>query len=172
MNPIVLEVQLNRAPPPLDASFENSGGYTGELWYPTVSENGVISWAVSTRKIPPDPVDITGPRGLTGNGIASVDLISGDHSPGTYDTYRMTFTDGTYLDYQVYNGDDATAATYIHEQETPASVWTIQHNLGRYPSVTVVDTAGTEMVGDVQYVNENSVILTFRGTFSGTAYLN
>jgi hypothetical protein len=47
-----------------------------------------------------------GAPGATGNGIASVVLLSGDHSPGTSDTYRITFTDSSYYDFVVYNGAD------------------------------------------------------------------
>lgn len=46
----------------------------------------------------------TGEKGDTGNGIASVTLKSGDHSPGTTDVYTITFIDGTSTDFSVYNG--------------------------------------------------------------------
>lgn len=42
------------------------------------------------------------------NGIASIELLSWDHSPWTLDTYRVTYTDTTTFDYQVYNGADWT----------------------------------------------------------------
>lgn len=61
---------------------------------------------------------------------------------------------------------------YTHRQDLPSSVWEIHHNLNRYPSVTVVDTAGTRVVGDVVYVDSNTVICTFCGAFGGVAYLN
>lgn len=50
-----------------------------------------------------------GPAGADGDdgvGIASVALISGTHAPGTLDTYRITLTDGSTYDFQVYNGAD------------------------------------------------------------------
>ena len=50
-----------------------------------------------------------GPAGADGEdgvGIASVALISGTHAPGTLDTYRITLTDGSTYDFQVYNGAD------------------------------------------------------------------
>ena len=62
--------------------------------------------------------------------------------------------------------------TFIFEQERASDTWTIQHNLNKYPSVTVVDSAGSTVVGDVQYLNENFIIITFNGAFSGTVYLN
>ena len=61
---------------------------------------------------------------------------------------------------------------YIYQQTTPASVWTITHNLGKCPAVCVVDTSGNEVVGQLQHVNVNQLILTFSAPFSGEAFLN
>ena len=61
---------------------------------------------------------------------------------------------------------------YIHEQAVAASTWTIQHNLKKYPSVTVVDSSNTIVTGNVTYIDENSVQLNFNGAFKGKAYLN
>lgn len=46
--------------------------------------------------------------GPTGNGIASFVLTSGDHSPGSTDTYTITFTDGSVQQILVYNGKNGT----------------------------------------------------------------
>ena len=62
--------------------------------------------------------------------------------------------------------------SYTFEQMTAESVWTIVHNLNRFPSVTVVDSAGSVAVGDVQYTTVNSLTITFSAAFSGKAYLN
>ena len=62
--------------------------------------------------------------------------------------------------------------TYIHTQSTASAEWRIQHNLDKYPSVTVVDSAGSVVIGDCQYISRNEVVLTFSGGFSGKAYLN
>jgi len=43
-----------------------------------------------------------------GDGVASVTLISGSHTPGTFDTYRITFDTGWYYDFQVWNGRDGS----------------------------------------------------------------
>ena len=61
---------------------------------------------------------------------------------------------------------------YTHTQSVASASWTITHNLNKYPSVTVVDSAGSVVVGDVQYLSLNDVVITFSGPFSGTAYLN
>ena len=62
--------------------------------------------------------------------------------------------------------------TYIYQQEVVSDRWVITHNLKKFPSVTVVDSAGTSVVGDVQYLNEDTLIVSFNAAFSGTAYLN
>lgn len=61
---------------------------------------------------------------------------------------------------------------YIHTQNSPQLVWTADHNLGRYPSITVVDSADTVVIGDAQYTSINQVILTFSAAFSGRAFFS
>ena len=63
-------------------------------------------------------------------------------------------------------------ATYIHDQATAASVWTIAHNLGKYPSVSVVDSGGNIVCGNVEYVDDDTCVVNFNAAFKGTAYLN
>lgn len=61
---------------------------------------------------------------------------------------------------------------YTHKQAQAAKVWTITHGLGKRPSVTVVDSAGTAVIGEIEYLDDNTVRLTFCAAFSGTAYCN
>lgn len=65
-----------------------------------------------------------------------------------------------------------SGASFVHEQQVPAEEWPITHNLGRFPSVTVVDSAGSVVIGEVQYLTSESVKLVFSVPFSGKAYLN
>lgn len=62
--------------------------------------------------------------------------------------------------------------TFVFTQSSPVSVWTITHNLGRFPSVTVVDSLNQVVVGDVAYTNSNILTITFQEAFAGYAYLN
>jgi hypothetical protein len=62
--------------------------------------------------------------------------------------------------------------TYSQCFDSPLSVWVITHNLGLFPSVTVVDSGNTVVVGDVVYVNTNTIEITFNSAFSGCAFLN
>lgn len=61
---------------------------------------------------------------------------------------------------------------YVWDQAIPASTWTIPHNLGRFPSITVVDSSHAVVEGEYEYVDGNNIVLTFSAAFSGTAYLN
>ena len=61
---------------------------------------------------------------------------------------------------------------YTHKQLSAATVWNIQHNLNKHPSVTVIDSAGTKVYGDIEYIDNNNVRVTFTSAFAGRAYLN
>lgn len=61
---------------------------------------------------------------------------------------------------------------FLFVQAIASDVWEIKHDLNKYPSVTVVDSADSVAIGDVTYIDENNVRLTFSGAFSGKAYLN
>ncbi len=70
---------------------------------------------------------------------------------------------------QPFGGQD-----YEYNQAFPvaASTWVIQHNLGRFPSITTVDSAGSEITGAVTYDDENKITVVFNSATSGNAYLN
>jgi hypothetical protein len=62
--------------------------------------------------------------------------------------------------------------TFVFTQSTASASWTINHNLGQFPSVTVVDNAGNTVIAGVKYTNSNQVVVTFANPFAGRAYLN
>lgn len=62
--------------------------------------------------------------------------------------------------------------TYIYPQNTAADIWTVPHNLSKYPSVTVVDSIGRIVGCDVRYLDADTVQLSFAAPMIGTAYLN
>jgi hypothetical protein len=53
-----------------------------------------------------------------------------------------------------------------------ASTVTVGHNLGKYPSVTVFDSAGDQVEGEPTYTDLNNLTLTFSAPFSGTVTCN
>jgi hypothetical protein len=69
-----------------------------------------------------------------------------------------------------YAGEGDLHFTYV--QGVAATTWNIQHNLGKFPSITVIDTANTVVTGEYTYDDINNVTLTFSAGFAGKAYLN
>lgn len=65
-----------------------------------------------------------------------------------------------------------SGASYVHDQGVPDTNWAIQHNLGRFPSVTVVDSTGSEVEGDTNFIDANAIQITFSAAFAGKAYIN
>lgn len=65
-----------------------------------------------------------------------------------------------------------TISTITFTQSVASTTWVIAHNLNRFPSVTVVDSAGSTVGGNVTYNSANQMTLSFSAAFAGTAYLN
>lgn len=61
---------------------------------------------------------------------------------------------------------------YTHVQGVAASTWTVNHNLGFYPNVTVIDSSNRVVIGDIAYPSANQMVLGFSAAFSGVAYLS
>ena len=61
---------------------------------------------------------------------------------------------------------------FVFEQGIASDTWVIEHNLNKYPSVTVVDTAGNQFIPAVKYIDENKCIVTMNGATKGKAFLN
>jgi hypothetical protein len=59
----------------------------------------------------------------------------------------------------------------VYTQASPSALWTINHSLGGRPSITVVDTAGTVVIGEVTYISNSQITVTFTAAFAGYAYL-
>lgn len=62
------------------------------------------------------------------------------------------------------------ATSYIHEQTVGANQWIVNHNLNKYPKVTIVNDINVEVIGDIVYTNTNQVIISFSIPFVGKAY--
>jgi hypothetical protein len=69
-------------------------------------------------------------------------------------------------------GEKGEDAFYLHRQDAPAAEWVVRHGLNKFPSVTVVDSAGSQVYGDCVYVNTDTIRLVFSAPFSGVAYFN
>lgn len=62
--------------------------------------------------------------------------------------------------------------TYRFQQTTPSKEWVISHNLNKYPSVVITDALGNLIIGDVQYIDLNSLKINLTIPTNGWANLN
>lgn len=62
--------------------------------------------------------------------------------------------------------------TYTHNQMIPDTTWTINHNLGKTPSITVRDSSGAEVEADIEHPTLNQAIVRLSYAVSGTAHAN
>ena len=63
-------------------------------------------------------------------------------------------------------------SSFVYNQVSPTTIWNVNHNLNKMPSVTVVDSGGTEVEGLVHYVDLNNIQITFSAAFAGQVYCN
>jgi hypothetical protein len=77
-----------------------------------------------------------------------------------------------FYDFAVFTLSSAGAPTYVFSQNTPSTTWEITHNLGKFPSITVIDTGNTVVNGEYNYTSNIKVTLNFSAAFAGKAYLN
>lgn len=58
---------------------------------------------------------------------------------------------------------------YRHIQSSPSNVWFVEHSLDYRPAVSVQDSAGSVVYGDIEYLDTNTLTVTFAFAFSGFA---
>ena len=61
---------------------------------------------------------------------------------------------------------------FVFNQAVASATWTVQHNLNKFPSCTMVLSTGQQGYGDVTFIDENNLTITFAGAESGKAYIN
>jgi hypothetical protein len=67
------------------------------------------------------------------------------------------------------DGRDGSGSAFTHVQAVPALVWTINHNLGYFPSIEVWDSLGREVEADVLNVTITQATVTFLAASTGSA---
>jgi hypothetical protein len=159
--------------PPISAVPPWPGGYSS---YPTTADDftelteGTVAKAVNDLQA----------------AIEQIESALGTTPAGSYSTVKAAL-DGLQNSLSILQGTQTDLAAqvaaleavpgpintyYNHTQASPAAVWTITHNLGRKPAVTVTDSAGTVVEGEVEFASDSQVILTFSAAFAGYASLS
>lgn len=73
------------------------------------------------------------------------------------------------LTYQV---GETVDKNFVYTQNVASATWVVTHNLNKFPSVSVVDSANTLVNGQVEYNSLNEVTISFRAAFTGKAFFN
>ena len=127
-----------------------------------------------------NPVNID----ISGNSGANIDIST--RSSGTADISASAWSNNydilknkPKINGNVLEGDKTSEElgivedkTYFHQQTVASDTWVIVHNLNKYPAVSVIDSAGNEVTGEVYYNDTNTVTVSFKGGFKGSATLN
>jgi hypothetical protein len=118
--------------------------------------------------------------------IAAIEAVLGNNPAGAHPSVKAALVglQATLGTLQEAQGDLAAEVAnlssvpgppnsfYRYVQSQPAAVWTITHPLGRFPSVTVVDSAGSVVEGEVVYLSDSTLAITFSAAFAGEASLS
>jgi hypothetical protein len=130
-----------------------------------VTEGDVLDVKISvSQDNSPIIINVADPE----NEPVTVNVSEGRDGLSAYQLWLQQGNQGSLEDFLNANADKY----FRYEQAMPAQTWQILHKLNKRPSVTVTDSAGTSVIGQVEYINENSLVITFTAAFSGYAELN
>lgn len=128
--------------------------------FPRASNVPAVLWADAAGTIPaPNPIP------TDASGFATFWVENGN-----YWAYVNGQAFGLIIDLDP-NLTHVWPASFRWEQPVAAAVWTIAHGLNSRPTVTVVGPGDQALIGDVQYVDDNNLTITFGTPTAGVAYL-
>lgn len=143
----------------------------GDMWIDSAGDgwvwNGSAWINVGSIQGPQGPAGPPGPPGANGTGTDEV-WIGPDDPIATNPTIEL------WVDSDASGGGGGVGGgvSYVHNQGTVSDSWLIEHNLGFFPNVTVIDSGGTTCEGDVAHIDENTLTVQFSAAFTGVGYLS
>lgn len=151
-------------------------GTTGQLLSKTASG---IRWINTPTSTTPGLADVLSVGNTATNNITLIGDINATNAHITgaiYDSSNLPGTSGQILSSTVTGTDwidvPSIDKTYIYIQASPSTTWNINHNLGKFPSVSVVNINNVLLYGQVTYIDSNNITIEFSAGFSGKAYMN
>lgn len=117
------------------------------------------AWDVVVTTQITGPAGATGATGATGPGVAA----------GGASGQILVKTSST--DFATAWADNQKIS-YTHGQTSTSATWTVDHNLGFNPNVTVKDNYGNIIEGYITYTSNSSLTIEFSLAVSGYAYLS
>ena len=117
--------------------------------------------SIMTQDINPAGTTLT----IAGNIVVTGTFADSAGSVGTLNQVLTSSVTGTAW-------ANSSVATFTFIQAAAATVWNIPHNLGKFPSVSIINNNNIVINGEITYIDNNNITLTFSAGFAGTAYLN
>ena len=182
----LFQTDLNGGRKPGTISFTAGGGDTTS--FSTITTIKISKYASSTNSIlnyletlVGKPIMLAQLDDLNNFGVYKLYSLTQDVTEKEF--YNANFTliesNGSLLSEKTYGIVAYPAAAvdqgdlhFTYSQVTASGSWDITHNLDKNPSVSIVDSGGNTVVGDVVYINKNQLTINFTAQFSGKAYLN
>ena len=137
----------------------------------TSSVSSFFSEFVSKKIIIIDSTD------LNKYGVYTVTAVNVDG--GNSELYDLTLTyvsgNGSFVNdnfYSILLFAGAQDLSFEFAQASAASTWTVNHGLGKFPSVTIKLSDGTVGQAAISHTNKNTLTISFSADTSGTAYMN
>ena len=116
-------------------------------------------------------------------GIFTADTITAISGTDNYtitlankESANGSFVVDKYYSIMVFGG--AGGRTFTHHQNNSATTWTVNHNLGKFPSVSLKFSSSDNVYTNVgafagiTYTDEDTITITLAAAESGYAYLN
>lgn len=115
-------------------------------------------------------------------GVFDAANITVDSNDSNFYDLSLTETksNGSISDTTIYGIDlfASSDVNFVHHQNSANTSWAINHNLGKFPSVSIKFSSSDEVYSNVGafagviYTNENSLTINLAAAESGYAYLN
>ena len=112
-----------------------------------------------------------GEEGIGGNGVSSLDSLLDVEIDLEGLSVQELSQQGLRYDVAEQIWKNKTLMVH-HVQSEPQRIWKINHNLGKFPNVKIVDSVKQLCMADIFYDDDNNVTIQFGSAQSGSAYLD
>lgn len=165
-------------------SFQNYGGNNtawsdiSTIYINTNMAGGALNSLPYLDRIVGSKIIIQDRKDISRYGVYELTSLTQVDDTTVY-TMSLSFLEGnaTILELEYYSiqldiVDVEGDKNFVFTQDVPSIEWQVQHNLNKFPSVSVALPTGQQGFGDVTFIDLNNLTITFAGAESGKAYMN
>lgn len=89
----------------------------------------------------------------------------------TGDVLRFNADNSKFVPESAFSNNNGSA-DYVHNQYISSNIWNISHNLNRFPNVYIEDSSHQQVIGSINYIDSNNIVINFSFSISGKAFLS